>query len=112
MDKLDITGLTLSTIVGVHAWEQQIRQNIFIDMTIFNDFSAIPDELSHTIDYEKLCQHVTTYVESNQFALIETIANQVAELIKTDFGVKQLTVTVSKPHAIKSTKNISVTVNR
>ena len=112
MDQLDITALSVMTKIGVHAWEQRIEQRLLIDMTIPHDFSACQDELANTVDYDHLCQQVTTFVESNQFALIETVADRVAALIKDQFKVSQLTVRVSKPHAIKNAGNVSVTVIR
>jgi dihydroneopterin aldolase len=44
--------------------------------------------------------------------LIETVAENVAKLIKDEFLVKELTISVSKPHAIKNAGNICVTINR
>ncbi|MBA2709474.1 MAG: dihydroneopterin aldolase [Tatlockia sp.] len=112
MDSLQIKGLSVTTRIGVHAWEQQIEQRLLIDITIPSDFSECNDVLSDTFDYEKLCQQVTHFVESNAFQLIETVANQIAHLIKTEFKIAQLSVSVSKPHAIKNAANIQVTINR
>jgi len=112
MDKLDITALSVNTKIGVHAWEQRIEQRLLIDITIPQDVSHCQDKLVNTIDYEKLCQQVTSYVESNQFALIETVADSVAILIKDEFAVNQLTVRVAKPHAIKNAGNVAITVER
>ncbi len=112
MDQLTISGLSVSTKIGVHAWEQCIQQQLFIDITIPIDCSNCKDELANTIDYDQLCQQITTYVESNQFALIETVANNVAKLIQDHFTVPQLTVCVAKPNAIKNAANVSITVHR
>ncbi len=112
MDSLHIKGLTVATRIGAYAWEQQIEQRLLIDIIIPADFSACDDLLGKTIDYDKLCQLVTTYVESNAFQLIETVADRIALLIKTEFQVEQLSVSVSKPHAIKNAANIQVSVTR
>jgi len=112
MDKLDILALRMTTNIGVHAWEQRIQQRLSIDIRIEGDFSICNDELSKAIDYDQLCQRVTTFVESNAFNLIETVAEKVALLIKEEFKVAQVSVSVSKPDAIKNAGNICVTVNR
>ncbi len=112
MDSLQIKGLSVSTRIGVHAWEQQIEQRLLLDITIPSDFSGCNDLLSNTVDYDQLCQKVTHFVESNAFQLIETVADRIANLIKTEFKIAQLSVSVSKPHAIKNAANIQVTVNR
>ncbi|MBA2650831.1 MAG: dihydroneopterin aldolase [Tatlockia sp.] len=112
MDYLQIKGLTVSTRIGVHAWEQQIDQRLLIDITIPADFSACEEQLEKTIDYSELCQKVTLYVESNTFKLIETVASHLADLIKKEFNLRELTVAVSKPTAVKNAANIQVVVSR
>lgn len=112
LDYLDIKGLAITTRIGVYAWEQQISQRLELDITIPANFSACEDKIDQTIDYSKLCQQVTEFVESNAFQLIETVANQVAQLIKNEFNLDQVTVSVSKPHAIKNANNVRVTVTR
>lgn len=112
MDQLEIKGLTAMTRIGVHSWEQQIDQRLSIDILIPGDFSNCNDSLAQTIDYDLLCQRVTDYIESNSFQLIETVADSVAALVKDTFQVECLTVSVSKPHAIKNASDIRVTVLR
>ena len=92
--------------------EQQIKQKLLIDITLKGDFSNCQDKLANAIDYDQLCQSITTYIEANQFALIETVANNVASLIKNDFPVAQVIIKVAKPHAIKNASSVSITVAR
>jgi len=112
MDTLQISALSTMTHIGIHDWEQRILQQLLIDIHIPIDIANCNNQLSNTIDYDQLCQRVTTFVESNTFSLIETVAEKVVQLIKDEFQVKQLTVSISKPHAIKNAKNICVTITR
>lgn len=112
LDTLNITALRVMTHIGIHAWEQKILQPLLIDLCIPTDFSTCNNELANTIDYAKLCLLVTTFVESNTFTLIETVAEQIAQLIKESFNVAQLSVSISKPLAINNAKNICVTIQR
>lgn len=112
MDLLQISALSTMTHIGIHAWEQRIQQQLLVDIRIPLDMTTCNDQLANTIDYFQLCQCVTTYIETNTFTLIETVAENVALLIKTEFLVKELSVSISKPHAIKNAGNISVTINR
>jgi dihydroneopterin aldolase len=112
MDTLKISGLSVATQIGVHTWEQRISQPLLLDISMSFDCSQCEDELSNTIDYDSLCSKVTEFIESNAFKLIETVANQVAALIKKEFNVEQVTVSVSKPHAIKNAASAQVTVQR
>lgn len=112
MDRLDIKALSVNTRIGIHVWEQRISQRLLLDISIPTDCSQCHEEISNTIDYDKLCQIVTSYVETNSFKLIETVANNVADLVKTEFNVSDIIVRVSKPHAIKNAGDIQITVNR
>lgn len=112
MDCLIITALSVNTRIGIHAWEQRISQRLLINITIPADFSACNDDIINTLDYDKLCQQVTSYVESTSFNLIETVADSVAVLIKTTFNLSQIEVSVSKPHAVKNASDIRVMVTR
>ncbi|STX41217.1 dihydroneopterin aldolase [Legionella donaldsonii] len=112
MDSLHIQGLTVAARIGVYDWEQRICQPLLIDITIPADFTHCEDNLANTIDYAKLCQQVTNYVETNSFHLIETVADQIARLIKNEYNLPQLTISISKPQAIKNARDIRVTVTR
>lgn len=112
MDTLNIKALNVSTKIGVYAWEQRINQQLLIDISLNLDFSTCGDELKNTVDYSALCDKVTEFVASKSFQLIETVANEVAFLIKEQFKVTQVMVAVSKPHAIKNAGSIQVVVTR
>jgi dihydroneopterin aldolase len=112
LDTLQVKALSLSTKIGVYAWEQQVNQQLLIDISLNTDFSSCEDNLSKTIDYAVLCDLVTQFVESNSFQLIETVANEVARLILNQFKISQITVAVSKPHAVKNAGMIQVVVQR
>ena len=112
MDALTIQGLSVQTQIGVYVWEQQIKQQLLIDIIIPSDFKTCGDDIANALDYDALCKTVTSFVESQSFQLIEYVANCVAQLIKDEFHVEQLTVSVTKPHAVKNASLIKVSVNR
>ncbi|WP_131781076.1 dihydroneopterin aldolase [Legionella gresilensis] len=112
MDRLEITGLTIATKIGVHTWEKRIVQRLVLNISIPTNFNDCNDDINKTIDYAKLTELVTTFVESNSFNLIETVADNVAQLIKKEFSLNEVTVSVSKPHAIKNATDVRVCVNR
>jgi len=113
MNQLEITALRTKTHIGIHAWEQRILQDLIFDIYIPIETRECNDLLENTIDYDALCQAVIAFVKSNSFKLIETVAETVASMIKTEFPrITTLTVRVSKPHAIPAAGNISVTITR
>jgi len=112
VDSLNIKALSVATKIGVYAWEQSIKQQLLLDIIIPADFSACEENLANTVDYDALCKRVTEFVESQSFQLIETVADKVASLIQQEFNITQLSVAVSKPHAVKNAGTIQVVVNR
>lgn len=112
MDLLTIKGFAVSTAIGIHAWEKQIKQRLLIDITIHADFADCRDDINRTIDYDKLCQSVRERIEKKSFNLIETVANEIAEYLKTTFSITALTVSVSKPQALAHVQNVMVSVSR
>lgn len=112
MDYLHIKGLTVATRIGIHDWEQQIKQRLSIDLSIPYDMSQCQDQIENALDYDKLCSLITQIVETQSFKLIETVAETVASLVKNSFDVSQISVSVSKPNAIKNAKDILVSIVR
>jgi dihydroneopterin aldolase len=105
---LQVTGLAVHTHIGVHAWEQRIKQKLLIDICIPLDCRQCEDNLEKTLDYFALCESVTTFVESQSFQLIETVVTQLSTHILTRFKVPEVRLTVSKPQAIPQAANIQI----
>lgn len=112
MDNLMIKALCVETQIGVYAWEQQIKQKLYLDITIPIEFKDCEDKIENTLDYAKVCQAVTHFMGSKSFQLIETVANEVASLIQQEFKVQQLSVAVTKPNAVSNAGGIQVVANR
>lgn len=112
MDTLHINNLQVTTHIGVHDWEQHILQTLFIDLLIPFDCRDCEDKLENTLNYDAICKTVIEFVQNNRFKLIETVANGVADLVKKQFSIDTIHVSVNKPQAIKEAKEIRVSVNR
>jgi dihydroneopterin aldolase len=112
MDQLIIQDLAVLTHIGVNDWEQRILQPVLLDIHIQTDFNNCQDKLENVLNYDALCQSVTRYVESQTFLLIETLANATANFIKEEFKLDKVTLSLSKPNAIKNAKNVKVIVTR
>ncbi len=67
MDIININALSVSTKIGIYAWEQQINQQLLIDISLHTDLSACEDKIEKTVDYAALCEMVTQFVESISF---------------------------------------------
>lgn len=112
MDLISITALNISTTIGVYAWEQRIKQNVLLDITIRQPPREYQDKIENTIDYAALCKEITYFIEQQSFALIETLAEESIKFIKEKFNITEITLRISKPSAVKNASNVSFTLTR
>jgi 7,8-dihydroneopterin aldolase/epimerase/oxygenase len=113
-DTIFIHGLKTETIIGIFDWERQVKQTILIDIEISADIrkAAASDSIDDTLNYKRVAKRVLAFVEGSAFHLIETLAEHVAMLVLEEFGVAWTRVTLSKPGAIRSSRDVGVNLER
>ncbi|OCG16832.1 dihydroneopterin aldolase [Gilliamella sp. App6-5] len=113
-DRVLIEGLTVLTTIGVYDWEKTIKQKLILDLEMAwdNQPAGESDNVSLCLDYFKVSQSITQFIESSKFELIECVAEKVAEMIIKQFAVNWLKVKVSKPNAIVNAQNVAVLIER
>ncbi len=52
------------------------------------------------------------FVEASKFHLVETLAEHIAMLIIDDFGIAWVRISLSKPGAIRSSRDVGVQLQR
>jgi dihydroneopterin aldolase len=114
MDIVYIRGLEVKTVIGVYDWERKIRQPVSIDLDMARDNSkaAATDNIIHVLDYKVVCDKVTAFIESSELQLLETMAEQIAALVRKEFGVPWVRVRVGKPAAITGARDVGVILER
>ena len=97
-DRIELRGLRVLGVHGVLAFEQVSPQPFELDLSLEADFAnpASSDQLVDAIDYSKIVNEVRTIVEQQRFALIESLAEAVAQQILTDERVQAVTVALRK----------------
>lgn len=88
-----IENLTFDTIIGIQDYERITPQRIQIDCII---------EYSYTngdfVNYAEVAQKIETIMHTEQFGLIETALEVLAQTLKTSFPlIHTLTLTLRKP---------------
>ncbi len=114
MDTIFLRDLRIRTIVGIWAWERRMPQIVSIDLDMATDIrrAAGSDRIDDTLDYKAVSSRITTFVAESSFQLIETMAEQVAGIIRTEFGVPWVRVAVHKPWAIRGSRDVGVVIER
>ena len=114
MDKIFIEGLQAETIIGIFDWERHEKQLISIDLEMAADIAkaAKTDVVEDTLDYKRITKQLLNFIESSEFFLIETLAEQLAQLVMREFGVPWLKLRLSKPGALRDSDNVGVEIER
>ncbi|AAU38431.1 MULTISPECIES: dihydroneopterin aldolase [Basfia] len=114
IDRIFIEELTVFAQIGVYDWEQQIKQRLIFDIEMAWDSSkaAETDNVSYCLNYAEVSQFIIQYVQSKPFLLIERVANEVAEQLQKEFGIKWIKLKLSKPKAVAEARNVGIIIER
>lgn len=114
MDIIFLRGLRIETIIGVYDWEREIQQTIILDLEMACDTAkaAQSDAIEDTLDYKAVSKRVIGFVENSEFFLVETMAEQLAHLIRSEFGVPWVRLTLNKKGAIRGASDVGVIIER
>lgn len=114
MDKIFIHALKTETIVGIFDWERQVKQTVVLDIEFSADIrkAALTDSIDDTLNYKRVAKRVLSFIEESSFHLVETLAEHVAMLILEEFAVSWVRIALSKPGAIRSSRDVGVMLER
>jgi dihydroneopterin aldolase len=113
-DSIFLRGLAVECIIGFIEWERRVKQTVVIDLELPVDCerAALTDEVADTLDYKRLAKRVIAFVEGSDFKLVETLAHRTALLILEEFDVEWVRLSVNKPGAIRSSRDVGVSIER
>ena len=114
MDKIFIHALKTEAIVGIFDWERQVKQTVIVDIEISANITkaARSDSIDDTLNYKRIAKRVLAFVEASNFHLVETLAERIAMLLLEEFGVAWVGLSLSKPGAIRSSRDVGVKLER
>jgi dihydroneopterin aldolase len=103
MDKILIPDFRVSCRVGVPEKERKTEQDLLLDIELHLDLlqAGRADDFAETVDYDAVCSMVETTVKLRSRKLIETVAEEVAEVLLANYPVQGVKVRVRKPSALK-----------
>ncbi|WP_218727541.1 bifunctional dihydroneopterin aldolase/7,8-dihydroneopterin epimerase [Enterobacter chuandaensis] len=114
MDIVFIEQLSVITTIGVYDWEQTIEQKLVFDIEMGWDNlkSAKSDDVNDCLSYADISETVIAHVEGQRFALVERVAEEVADLLLTKFNSPWVRIKLSKPGAVARAANVGVIIER
>lgn len=114
MDIVFIEQLSVITTIGVYDWEQTIEQKLVFDIEMGwdNRKSAKSDDVNDCLSYADICETAIAHVEGQRFALVERVAEEVADLLLSKFNSPWVRIKLSKPGAVARAANVGVIIER
>ena len=114
MDIVYISDLKVDTVIGIFDWERRIRQTVSLDLEMAADIrrGAATDQIDDALDYKTIGKRIIAFIEASEFQLVETLAEKVAELVLTEFNVPWLKLRLSKPGALRGSRDVGVIIER
>ena len=113
-DKIYVEDLRVKATIGIFDWEKKIQQDVSISYEIPHDNvkAAKADAIEATTDYKSITKGIISFVENNKFELVETFAEKIAEMVIKDFNIDEIRLRVSKPGALRFSKDVGVIIER
>lgn len=114
MDFIFIEELRLETLIGVYDWERHRRQTIQLDLEVgLRDSNAAnTDDVADTVDYGAVAERLRSLASDSEFALIETLAETVANIILGEFKAARVKVRVTKLGLMRDAKRVGIVIHR
>ena len=107
-----IKDLRLRTYVGIKEEEINNRQDVVINVRLRYDAGmAIRDnDIEAALNYRTITKNIIAHVEGNRFALLERMTREVLDLAMAPQAVLEAEVEIDKPHALRFSDSVSVTL--
>lgn len=114
MDIVFIEQLSVITTIGVYDWEQTIEQKLMFDIEMAwdNRKAAASDDVADCLSYADVSELVVSHVEGGRFALVERVAEEVADLLLSRFSSPWVRIKVSKLGAVVRAASVGVIIER
>lgn len=114
MDTIFISELKVLVHLGVPAWERMTPQTVILDLEIGYDLSQAckSDAIADTIDYGAVVSRIREALADKHFQLVESLAEQICQLIFNEFAGHSVKIKVTKPAILAGLKALGVIIQR
>ncbi|PIJ49500.1 dihydroneopterin aldolase [Erwinia sp. OLTSP20] len=114
MDIVFIEQLEVISTIGVYDWEQAIRQKLVFDVEMAwdNRPAAQSDDVTDCLSYADVAEFIIGHVSGGRFALVERVAEELAQGLINEFNTPWVRIRVSKPSAVAQARAVGVVIER
>ncbi|WP_020208079.1 dihydroneopterin aldolase [Gilvimarinus chinensis] len=114
MDIVYIRDLQIQTIIGIYDWEREVRQTVSVDLEMASDIrrAAETDNIEFALNYKAVAKRIIAHVENRSALLVESLAEEIAALVREEFNVPWLRLRLSKPGALRGARDVGLIIER
>lgn len=114
MDIIYLNDLKIETVIGIYDWEREIKQIVTLDLEMAADIAkaAKTDSIEDTLNYKAVAKRLLEFVGSSEFQLVETLAEEVTQIIRNEFNVPWVKLKVNKKGAVRYATDVGVIIER
>ena len=111
--KINIRDLRLRTFIGINEDEKKNQQDVVINIRIhYQAEKAVTfNVIEEALNYRTITKRVITHVERNRFLLLERMTDEVLSLVMEHPQVMWADVTIDKPHALRFSDSVSISLS-
>ncbi|WP_414676529.1 dihydroneopterin aldolase [Methylibium sp.] len=114
MDLIFIEGFTGETVIGIHDNELHRPQPLRMDVTagLPHSRACDTDQIADTIDYGVVRDRLRRLLAEHRHTLLESFAEEVADILLREFGAHWVRVAVVKPRKFDDVDAVGVAIER
>ena len=114
MDIVFLRDLRIDAVIGIYDWERCTRQTLIFDIEMAADIAraAATDDIEDTPNYKSVAKRLMEFVGESEFQLVETLAERCAQIIRDEFSVRWVRLTLNKKGAVRGATDVGVIIER
>jgi len=114
VDIIYLHDLKIETIIGIFDWERDVKQIVILDLDMAADIrpAAKTDNINDTLNYKAVAKRLIDFVGNSEFNLVETLAEQVAEIVLKEFNIPWIRLRINKAGAVRYAGDVGVIIER
>ncbi len=104
MDIVFIEELRVEAVIGIYAWEREVRQPLLLSLELGfdNRRPAVSGDVAEAVDYATVTATLRDWVAASAYGLLEQLAEDCCAMLAERFGVRSVMLRVDKPLAALS----------
>ncbi|WP_417317431.1 dihydroneopterin aldolase [Emcibacter sp.] len=109
-----VNDLVIDSFIGIYDHEKESAQKIKIsvDLAVEECDHPLKDDINNVLCYENIVKNIETMVSAGHVHLVETLAENIAQMNLQDSRVTTVRVRVEKLQAFANTASVGVEIER